>query len=112
MPEGRAAGRRHAAGERRDRHRGGGQSGRGGWGLGGALAGWLLAAYGYVEQVDGQVVEQTALALTGIKLLISVFPGVLYISCAFVLIFYNLDETTVAAMKRELEERRAEETPG
>ncbi len=82
---------------------------KGGWGLGGALAGWLLAAYGYVEQVGGQAVEQTALALTGIKLLISVFPGVLYISCAFVLIFYTLDEATVATMKRELEARRGEE---
>ncbi len=76
-------------------------------GLGGALAGWLLAAYGYVE--GGA--EQTVLALTGIKLLISVFPGVLYTSCAFALLFYNLDEATVATMKRELEERRGEETP-
>jgi GPH family glycoside/pentoside/hexuronide:cation symporter len=75
---------------------------KGGWGIGGALAGWLLAAYGYVEQAA----EQTALALTGIKLLISVFPGLLYISCAFVLIFYTIDEATCATMKRELEERR------
>jgi GPH family glycoside/pentoside/hexuronide:cation symporter len=78
---------------------------KGGWGIGGALAGWLLAAYGYVEQAA----EQTAFALTGIKLLISVFPGVLYISCAAALIFYTIDEATCATMKRELEERRAGE---
>ena len=81
---------------------------KGGWGIGGALAGWLLAAYGYVQQAT----EQTALALTGIKLMISVFPGVLYISCAFVLIFYTIDEATCATMKRDLEERRAQEAPG
>jgi GPH family glycoside/pentoside/hexuronide:cation symporter len=78
---------------------------KGGWGIGGALAGWLLAAYGYVEQAT----QQTAFALTGIKLMISVFPGVLYISCAAALIFYTLDEATCATMKRELEERRAGE---
>ena len=76
---------------------------KGGWGIGGALAGWLLAAYGYAQQAA----EQTALALTGIKLMISVFPGLLYISCAFILYFYSLDERTCVKMERELEERRA-----
>jgi GPH family glycoside/pentoside/hexuronide:cation symporter len=80
---------------------------KGGWGIGGALAGWLLAAFGYVQQAT----EQTAFALTGIKLLISVIPGLLYISCVFVLIFYPLDEPTCAKMKRELEERRGGEMP-
>lgn len=80
---------------------------KGGWGLGGALAGWLLAAYGYVEQST----EQTALALTGIKLLISVFPGLLYMSCALALIFYRLDDATCETMRRELEARRAAEAP-
>ena len=84
---------------------------KGGWGIGGALAGWLLAAYGYVEQTGGETVEQTALALTGIKLLISVFPGVLYISCAAALIFYPLDDATCETMRRELEERRDDEAP-
>jgi GPH family glycoside/pentoside/hexuronide:cation symporter len=75
---------------------------KGGWGIGGALAGWLLAAFGYVEQAG----EQTVLALTGIKLLISVFPGLLYMSCALALIFYPLDEETCATMKLDLEARR------
>ena len=54
-------------------------------------------------------IEQTAVALTGIKLLISVFPGVLYISCVFALIFYTIDEATCETMKRDLEARRGEE---
>ena len=57
-----------------------------------------------------QAGEQTALALTGIKLLISVFPGLLYMSCAVVLLFYTLDEATCATMKQDLEERRGGET--
>ena len=80
---------------------------KGGWGIGGALAGWLLAAFGYVEQAG----EQTVLALTGIKLLISVFPGLLYASCALALIFYPLDEVTCATMKRDLDARREGEEP-
>ena len=84
---------------------------KGGWGIGGALAGWLLAAYGYVEQTAGQAAEQTALAITGIRLMISVFPGLLYMSCALALIFYNLDEPTCETMRRELEERRGGEAP-
>ena len=80
---------------------------KGGWGIGGALAGWLLAAFGYVEQAG----EQTVLALTGIKLLISVFPGLLYASCALALIFYPLDEQTCATMKRDLDARREGEEP-
>ena len=79
---------------------------KGGWGIGGALAGWLLAAYGYVGEA-----EQTALALTGIKLLISVFPGLLYMSCALALIFYPLDDATCETMRQELEERRGGEAP-
>ena len=51
----------------------------------------------------------TALALTGIKLLISVFPGLLYASCALALIFYPLDDATCETMKRDLEARREEE---
>ncbi len=80
---------------------------KGGWGIGGALAGWLLAAFGYVQQAA----EQTAVAVTGIRLLISVFPGVLYMSCALALLFYNLDAATVETMKRELEERRRTAAP-
>jgi GPH family glycoside/pentoside/hexuronide:cation symporter len=78
---------------------------KGGWGIGGALAGWLLAAFGYVEQSAVQSGE----AITGIRLMISVFPGVLYMSCAVFLIFYRLDATTCLQMQEELEARRADE---
>ncbi len=73
-----------------------------GWGLGGALAGWLLVIFQFVPNV-----EQSETFLTGIKLMISVFPGVLYMSCAILLYFYAIDQKTCLQMEKELEERRA-----
>jgi GPH family glycoside/pentoside/hexuronide:cation symporter len=72
-----------------------------GWGIGGALAGWLLAIFKFTPNV-----EQTAEAITGIKLMISVFPGVLYMSCAILLFFYSIDRKTCELMEKELKERR------
>ncbi|MDF1570755.1 MAG: MFS transporter [Bacteroidales bacterium] len=74
-----------------------------GWGIGGALAGWLLALFHFEANV-----VQTETALTGIKLMISVFPGILYMSCAILLIFYKIDQSTCVQMQQELDQRRAE----
>lgn len=74
-----------------------------GWGIGGALAGWLLALFQFVPNV-----EQTAASLNGIKLMISVFPGVLYMSCAILLYYYAIDHKTCILMQEELEQRRVE----
>ena len=73
-----------------------------GWGIGGALAGWLLAMYNFVPNA-----EQGETAITGIKMMISVFPGVLYMSCAILLFFYSIDQKTCLLMQQELESRRA-----
>ncbi len=72
-----------------------------GWGIGGALAGWLLALYKFTPNI-----EQTASALTGIKLMISVFPGILYMSCAILLYFYAIDHKTCLVMQQDLDSRR------
>ena len=74
-----------------------------GWGIGGALAGWMLAIFQFVPNTD-----QSATALNGIKLMISVFPGVLYMSCAILLWFYAIDHKTCLLMQEELEKRREE----
>jgi GPH family glycoside/pentoside/hexuronide:cation symporter len=77
-----------------------------GWGIGAAIAGWLLTLFNYVPDAI-----QTDTALTGIKLLISVIPGILYMSCAVFMIFYNLDSRTTDLMKKDLDARRASVTP-
>jgi GPH family glycoside/pentoside/hexuronide:cation symporter len=75
-----------------------------GWGIGGALAGWMLALFQFVPNV-----EQTATSITGIKLMISVFPGVLYMSCAILLWYYAIDHKTCVQMEKDLEQRREEQ---
>ncbi len=72
-----------------------------GWGIGGALAGWILALYNFIPNV-----EQTLSSITGIKLMVSVFPGILYMSCAILLYFYTIDHKTCLIMQKDLEERR------
>jgi len=76
-----------------------------GWGIGAAIAGWILAASGFLPNVI-----QNDTAITGIKLLVSVIPGVLYMSCAIFMIFYKIDTKTTTLMKQELDARRAKES--
>lgn len=69
-----------------------------GWAIGAAAAGWLLSATHFVANAD----MQTDSAMLGIRLLVSVIPGVLYASCALVMAFYTLDTKTLTQMKEEL----------
>ena len=78
-----------------------------GWGIGAALAAWLLAMFNYVPNA-----AQTHTALIGIKLLVSVFPGVLYVSCALFMLGYNIDSPTTSRMKTDLEIQRRREQAG
>ncbi len=75
-----------------------------GWGIGAAVAGWILAISHFTANV-----EQTATAITGIKLLVSVIPGILYMSCALFMLFYKIDSKTTDMMKKDLDFRRSEE---
>ena len=75
-----------------------------GWGIGAAIAGWILAISNFVANE-----VQTETAITGIKLLVSVIPGILYMSCAILLYFYAIDQKTCLVMKQDLDARRAEE---
>jgi GPH family glycoside/pentoside/hexuronide:cation symporter len=75
-----------------------------GWGIGAAMAAWLLTLFNYVPDA-----VQTQTALTGIKLLVSVFPGVLYVSCALFMLGYHIDSRTTDQMKKDLETSRAKE---
>lgn len=73
-----------------------------GWAIGAAAAGWILEATMFVPNAEVQCDS----AMFGIRALCSIIPGVLYASCALILIFYNLDQQTIDTMKTELEERR------
>jgi glycoside/pentoside/hexuronide:cation symporter, GPH family len=73
-----------------------------GWGIGAAIAGWILTLSQFVPNV-----AQADTAITGIKLLVSVIPGILYMSCAIFMIFYKIDSKTTDLMKKDLDAKRA-----
>ncbi|HMK31178.1 MAG TPA: MFS transporter [Terriglobales bacterium] len=72
-----------------------------GLGFGGAIAGYVLAAYGYVPNVP-----QTATALLGIRLTMSIFPAITFALCILCLWFYSIDKRMEIQITQELDERR------
>jgi sugar (glycoside-pentoside-hexuronide) transporter len=72
-----------------------------GLGVGGAIGGYVLSAYGYVPNA-----EQTARALEGIRLNMSLFPALGFALCVVCLLFYRIDRRAELEMADELEARR------
>jgi Na+/melibiose symporter-like transporter len=73
-----------------------------GLGVGGAIGGYLLDAYGYVPNV-----AQSERALLGIRLTASIYPAIAFLLCAVCLYFYRIDKTLELEMSRELTDRRS-----
>jgi len=72
-----------------------------GLGIGGAIGGYLLDAYGYVPNA-----VQSGHALLGIRLTASIYPAIAFLLCAVCLTFYRIDKTLELEMSHELTERR------
>jgi glycoside/pentoside/hexuronide:cation symporter, GPH family len=72
-----------------------------GLGVGGALGGYILAGYGYVPNA-----VQTAQALEGIRLMMSVFPAIGFAICLGCLFFYKIDLRLEGQLANELAQRR------
>ncbi len=73
-----------------------------GYTIGGALAGWLLAYFGFKANV-----VQTEATQNGIRLLISVIPAVGSALAAAAACFYTLDEPFMKRIEADLAKRRA-----
>ncbi len=69
--------------------------------LGGFISGWLLTLFGYIAGA-----EQTTTTLTGIRLMVSVFPAIPFFVGVAVLFFYKINKSTELQMQEELIERR------
>jgi GPH family glycoside/pentoside/hexuronide:cation symporter len=74
-----------------------------GWAVGGAVAGWMLAYFGF----NADLPMQSAATLKGIVWMMSLLPAVASVITALVLMFYNLDKGTQRRIEAELKERRA-----
>ena len=70
--------------------------------IGGALVAKILAAYGY----DPDLTAQSAGAVNGIKLAVSVYASIPFLLCCALLFFYEIDKATEARIERELAARR------
>ena len=70
--------------------------------LGGAIAGWLLSAYGLVSEAA----TQTARTQTGILLTASLYAGLFFFAAAACLFFYPLTSEKNQSIANELVERR------
>jgi GPH family glycoside/pentoside/hexuronide:cation symporter len=76
-----------------------------GWTIGGALAGWLLAAFGFKANQ-----AQSAETLHGISLLISIIPAVCAVLGAAAMFFYKLDDETMKQIEIDLAARKSDES--
>lgn len=77
-----------------------------GLGLGGAVAGWLLEACGYVAGVA----DQSPAAVEQIRRMMSVFPALAFGAAVGALAFYGISRRDEIQMGEELQARRAEYT--
>ena len=71
-----------------------------GFGLGGAIALWLLAFYGYQPGVD-----QSQSSLFGMQMMMSFYPAAGALACAFLIGFYKLDIKTMNKVSETLKIR-------
>jgi len=71
--------------------------------VGGALAGWILASYGFIGNT-----EQSEESKLGILLCFSLIPAALAFLKAFILYFYPLRDTDVQEIEQALIDRKGE----
>ncbi|WP_224485551.1 MFS transporter [Robertkochia aurantiaca] len=72
-----------------------------GWTLGGAIAGWILSAYGFeANQV------QTPESLEGIKMMISIYPALGALVASLFLFFYKLNDKFMEKITSDLTLKR------
>lgn len=72
-----------------------------GLGLGGAICGWILAAYNYVPNA-----VQTARAIFGIRMAASIYPALTFFAGVVAIMFYSINKKLNLQIQDELAERR------
>ena len=73
-----------------------------GWSLGGAVTGWLLAAFGY----DQSAAVQSGEAIAGVRLMMSWLPAAGCLVAVVAVLFYPLGEKRMERITTELALRR------
>ncbi len=73
--------------------------------LGGAVTLWILAIYGFQANV-----EQTETSLNGIRMTLSIYPGIAAFIAAMFLLAYKLSDRFMVKITTELAEKRSDKT--
>ncbi len=74
--------------------------------FGTSLVLWLLTAYNYQTPVDGVSVEQSEVALTGLRSLMSWIPALASVLGVAIMLFYPLSEKRMEGIRAELDNKR------
>ena len=69
--------------------------------IGGASVGWILELYDFVPLAD-----QSEFTMTGIRLLMSVFPALFGLIGGFIMIFYPLSDAKMIEIENDLNARK------
>lgn len=77
-----------------------------GWSIGAAIFGAIMSYIHFDGSLAITITQSNAEIMNTIHWMFGIVPGVLYASCALLLLFYNLDSKTMNQMKKELELRR------
>ena len=77
-----------------------------GWSIGAAIFGAIMSYIHFDGSLAITITQSNAEIMSTIHWMFGIVPGVLYASCALLLLFYNLDSKTMDQMKKELELRR------
>lgn len=76
-----------------------------GWSIGGAIAGYLLAYFGFVANAPATVETQT-----GVRVLFGLMPAIWSVFAVIALFFYQLDEQKVIEINQELAGKKIRNT--
>jgi Na+/melibiose symporter-like transporter len=76
---------------------------KGGLSIGSALLTWILGLFNYVPNSDA---VQTASAIHGTKMLVSIFPAIPFLLGVLLLFFYEINKKMEVQIENDLKERR------
>jgi glycoside/pentoside/hexuronide:cation symporter, GPH family len=76
---------------------------KGGLSIGSALLTWILGLFNYVPNSDA---VQTASAIHGTKMLVSIFPAIPFLLGVLLLFFYEINKQMEVQIESDLKERR------
>lgn len=82
---------------------------KGGLSIGSALLAWILSLYNYVpkDQSSELLTTQSEYTITGVKMLVSIYPAIPFLIAIGLLFFYKINKTMELKIEDELKERRS-----